>query len=96
MRDNVLFLVVLFGLICWLIYGCTTVKESYDSLLACQSDPACNALMIQGRDLSSSVISSAVDSVPQVADFSGLIGAGVGGVVVILIGVFCGKRKRGV
>lgn len=74
--------------------GCSAVKQSYSALEACKRDSVCYAQMEKGRDLSSSIATAAVASIPNAAPAAPIVGSSIGMLVSLLIGVYLGKKKE--
>lgn len=74
--------------------GCSALKQTVSAYDACKNDPACYAQMEQGRDLVSSIATSASSAVPQTAPIAQIIGSNAGMLASLLLGVYLGRKKE--
>lgn len=82
--------VLLLILLIVLFVGC----KSMDYYYACKGDVDCMAIMKKNGNLTSSIVSTAVDTVPQTSGFGQLCGYIAGGLVSLITGVIVGRKVK--
>ena len=79
-------------LVCLCVLGCKTVSDSLKYYEACEGDSVCLEAMETNRNISTAVVSKAVDVNSKGDALGWIIGSLVGNVAAFFTGVWKGKK----